>query len=32
VKINVPIKSNVKGFEINPMNTWYVPFNKMTKE
>jgi peptide/nickel transport system substrate-binding protein len=32
VKINVPIKTNVKGFEINPMNTWFVPFNKMTKE
>ncbi|MGA9224788.1 MAG: ABC transporter substrate-binding protein [Mesobacillus sp.] len=22
----------VKGYEINPMNTWYVPFQKMTKE
>jgi peptide/nickel transport system substrate-binding protein len=32
VRINVPIKANIKGFGINPMNTWYVPFNKMTKE
>jgi peptide/nickel transport system substrate-binding protein len=22
----------VQGYEINPMNTWYVPFQKMTKE
>ncbi|WP_019415450.1 ABC transporter substrate-binding protein [Paenisporosarcina sp. TG20] len=22
----------VKGYELNPMNTWYVPFNKITKE
>lgn len=22
----------VKGYEINPMNTWYVPFHKLTKE
>ncbi|MFZ3589980.1 ABC transporter substrate-binding protein [Bacillus sp. DJP31] len=22
----------VKGHEINPMNTWYVPFHKLTKE
>jgi peptide/nickel transport system substrate-binding protein len=25
-------RSWVKGYEINPMNTWYVPFQKMTKE
>lgn len=27
-----PVKDYVKGFQINPMNTWYVPFHKMSKE
>jgi peptide/nickel transport system substrate-binding protein len=31
-KVQVAKRDWVKGFEINPMNTWYVPFNKMTKE
>lgn len=30
--VQAPIKDWVKGYEINPMNTWYVPFQKMTKE
>ncbi|MDZ5471323.1 ABC transporter substrate-binding protein [Bacillus sp. 31A1R] len=25
-------KTWVKGYEINPMNTWYVPFHKITKD
>jgi peptide/nickel transport system substrate-binding protein len=32
VNVNAPAKSWVNGYEINPMNTWYVPFHKMTKE
>jgi peptide/nickel transport system substrate-binding protein len=32
VKLNVPRKTWVKGFEINPMNTWFVPFYQITKE
>lgn len=31
-KVQAAKKSWVKGFEINPMNTWYVPFHKLTKE
>ncbi|WP_078547764.1 ABC transporter substrate-binding protein [Litchfieldia alkalitelluris] len=30
--IKAPMKNWVKGYEINPMNTWYVPFHKMTKQ
>ena len=30
--VQAPIKDWVKGYEINPMNTWYVPFQKMTKD
>ena len=26
-----PARDTVKGYEINPMNTWYVPFHKMSK-
>lgn len=32
VKVSVPQKDYVKGFEINPMNTWYSPFQRMYKE
>lgn len=31
-KLQSASRSWVKGFEINPMNTWYVPFDKITKE
>jgi peptide/nickel transport system substrate-binding protein len=31
-KVQVPVRTWVKGFEINPMNTWYVPFQKITKD
>ncbi|WP_251553703.1 ABC transporter substrate-binding protein [Neobacillus muris] len=30
--VEVAKREWVKGFEINPMNTWYVPFQKITKE
>lgn len=30
--VQAPMKDWVKGYEINPMNTWYVPFQKMTKD
>ena len=30
--VEAPMKNWVKGYEINPMNTWYVPFQKMTKD
>lgn len=30
--LQTPLRSWVKGYQLNPMNTWYVPFNKMTKE
>lgn len=30
--VQVAKRSWVKGYEVNPMNTWYVPFQKMTKE
>ncbi|TLS36263.1 ABC transporter substrate-binding protein [Pseudalkalibacillus caeni] len=29
--VQAPLRDWVKGYEINPMNTWYVPFNKITK-
>jgi peptide/nickel transport system substrate-binding protein len=28
---SAPVKDYVKGYEMNPMNTWYVPFHKMSK-
>lgn len=28
---SAPARESVKGYEINPMNTWYVPFQKMSK-
>lgn len=31
-QIQAPVRSWVKGYELNPMNTWYVPFHKITKE
>jgi peptide/nickel transport system substrate-binding protein len=31
-KVQVAKRTWVKGYEINPMNTWYVPFQKMTKD
>jgi len=31
-KVEVAVKNWVKGYEINPMNTWYVPFQKITKD
>lgn len=30
--LQAPMRSWVQGYELNPMNTWYVPFHKMTKE
>lgn len=30
--VQAPLRDWVKGYEINPMNTWYVPFDKLTKE
>jgi peptide/nickel transport system substrate-binding protein len=31
-KLQAPLRSWVKGYELNPMNSWYVPFHKITKE
>lgn len=31
-KTMLPMRSWVKGFKLNPMNTWYVPFHKLTKQ
>ncbi|MBT2692074.1 ABC transporter substrate-binding protein [Bacillus sp. ISL-55] len=28
---SAPVKDYVKGYEMNPMNTWYVPFHKISK-
>lgn len=28
---SAPVRDYVKGYQINPMNTWYVPFHKMSK-
>lgn len=30
--VQAPIRDWVNGYEINPMNTWYVPFQSITKE
>lgn len=31
-KLEAPMRTWVKGYELNPMNSWYVPFHKITKE
>ncbi|MEQ6378019.1 ABC transporter substrate-binding protein [Bacillaceae bacterium S4-13-58] len=30
--LQAPVRDWVQGYELNPMNTWYVPFHKITKE
>lgn len=30
-KLQAPVRDWVQGYEFNPMNTWYVPFHKITK-
>ncbi|MCT2537094.1 ABC transporter substrate-binding protein [Aquibacillus koreensis] len=29
--LQAPVRDWVQGYELNPMNTWYVPFDKITK-
>jgi peptide/nickel transport system substrate-binding protein len=31
-KLQAPARTWVKNYELNPMNVWYVPFHKITKE